>query len=64
MAKRRKKSPPKSSPKPPDPRLAPLREALFEEDLCPECLGPLDPDLVCTLCGYDAVEEFMGDELC
>lgn len=43
-----------------------LRDSLYEHDLCPECVGPLDEYGDCLDCGHDAyleVRERYADDL-
>ncbi len=34
--------------------LSPLHAALVAQDACPQCLGWLNPEWVCTVCGFEA----------
>lgn len=38
----------------------PTRQALIEQDTCPECGGVLAPDWTCTECNHDALAESLA----
>lgn len=44
--------------------IAALRDALYDEDLCPECCGPLNLQGYCTECNYDARLEVEERHVC
>lgn len=40
-----------------------LDEVLTHDDVCPMCLGELDPGWECTQCGFDALYLMMSEEI-